>query len=374
MSASDPRAKRPDDEPAASLDAPPEEAADLLARLDAIELRPGMEPLTPEEKEAFLSRARAQGRSLTSAEQYALFGPPPQTPAPQPPPPEVDEMEPAPLDAQAISRLVENFFPELGDMAPPAAPRLVQGIIFDFDYTLAVPTRDLAAAQAEGAQAAEAYMRSTGMEFPDGFWTNIVEARRFSEEKSEEEQEEHIADDALSFLLQFFDYPASRMDPDVLRRAVDIFYAPEMTAWQLRPGARELLAALRAGGYRLALVANYNCDRVFQRMVDYLGIRRYFDMVISSAAVEYRKPDPQLFGVVLEHWDALPYEVVVVGDNLRHDIAGGLEAGALTVLLAQSTSPQVAHDNELLAGQVRPDARLDDLAALAAQIEAWATP
>lgn len=109
-------------------------------------------------------------------------------------------------------------------------------------------------------------------------------------------------------------------------------------------------------------------------MVDYLGIRRYFDMVISSAAVEYRKPDPQLFGVVLEHWDALPYEVVVVGDSLRHDIAGGLEAGALTVLLAQSTSPQVAHDNELLAGQVRPDARLDDLAALAAQIEAWATP
>ncbi|MCC6166675.1 MAG: HAD family hydrolase [Caldilineaceae bacterium] len=374
MSASDSRAKRPDDEPAASLDAQPEEDAGLPARLDAIELRPGMEPLTPEEKEAFLSRARAQGRSLTSAEQYALFGPPPETSAPQPPPPEVDEMEPAALDDQAISRLVENFFPELGDTAPPAAPCLVQGIVFDFDYTLAVPTRDLAAAQAEGAQAAEAYMRSTGMEFPDGFWSNIVEARRFSEEKSEEEQEEHIADDALSFLLQFFDYPASRMDPDVLRRAVDIFYAPEMTAWQLRPGAQDLLAAFQAGGYRLALVANYNCDRVFQRMVDYLGIRRYFDMVISSAAVEYRKPDPQLIGVVLEHWDALPYEVVVVGDSLRHDIAGGLEAGALTVLLAQSTSPQVAHDNETLAGQVRPDARLDDLGALATQIKEWATP
>jgi FMN phosphatase YigB (HAD superfamily) len=372
MSTSDPRAKRPAHQPESPLNIP-EEGSDLLARLDAIELRPGMEPLTADEKEAFLARARAQGRSLTSAEQYAIFGPPPEASAPQPPPPEVVEMEPALLDDQQIARLAENFFPELGEMAPPVAPRLVQGVIFDFDYTLAVPTRDLAAAQAEGAQAAEAYMRSTGMELPADFWANIVEARRFSEEKSEEEQEEHIADDALSFLLQFFGYPASRMDPDVLRRAVDIFYAPEMTAWQLRPGARDLLAALQAAGYRLALVTNYNCDRVFQRMVDYLGIRRYFDMVLSSAAVEYRKPDPRLIGLVLDHWDALPYEVVVAGDSLRQDVAGGLEAGALTVLLDQDTNPQVAHDNAALAGQVRPDARLDDLAALAAQIETWAT-
>lgn len=368
MSAPDPQPKRT----SAPTD-PPEEEADLPARLDAIELRPGMEPLTPEEKEAFLARARAQGRSLTSEEQYALFGPPPEkTTAPQPPPPEVDEMEPAPLDSQGLAQLTANFFPELGETVPLATPRLVQGIIFDFDYTLAVPTRDLAAAQAEGAQAAEAYMRSTGMDFPADFWTSIVEARRFSEEKSEEEQEEHIADDALSFLLQFFDYPASKMDPDVLRRAVDIFYAPEMVAWQLRPGAAKLLTELQTDGYKLALLANYNCDRVFQRMVDYLGIRRYFDMVISSAAVEYRKPDPQFIGLVLTHWDAQPYEVVVVGDSLRHDITGGLEAGTLTVLLDQATTAQVAHDNATLAGQVRPDARLTGLSALAAQIEAWA--
>lgn len=370
MSASDPRPNQPPDKPQ-----PPEEDGELAARLDAIELKPGMEPLTPEEKEAFLARARAQGRSLTSAEQYALFGPPPETPAvPQPPPPEVDEMEPAALDEQGIARLSANFFPELGDSDGLAAPRLVQGVIFDFDYTLAVPTRDLEAARAEGAQAAEAYMRSTGMELPADFWPNIVEARRFSEEKSEEEQEEHIADDALSFLLQFFDYPASRMDPEVLRRAVDIFYAPEMTAWQLRPGARELLEALHAAGYKLALMANYNCDRVFQRMVDYLAVRPFFDLVISSASVEYRKPDAKFLELALDHWNALPYEVVTVGDSLRHDIAGGLEAGTLTVLLTQTTTPQIDHDNETLAEQVRPDARLDDLTHLAAQIEQWATP
>lgn len=345
----------------------------LHARLDALELRPGMEPLTPAEKEAFLARVRSQGRSLTSEEQYALFGPAKATvAAPQPPPPEVEEMEPAALDDRALARLQHSFFGELGAQLP--AFSLLQGVIFDFDETLAELSRPHADLLAEGAQAADAYMRRQGLELPPDFWPNIVEARRFAEEKSEEEVEEHIADDAMSFLLQFFGYPTSRMDPTVLRQAVDIFYAPEMTAWRLRPGVVETLSALRDAGLRLALLANYNCDRVYQRTVDYLGLRRFFDLCLSSAALEYRKPDPKYFETALTHWDALPHEVVVVGDSLRHDIQGGLELGALTVLVAGATRPQVAFDNGQLAGQVRADATVTDLRELPDLIRAWATP
>jgi FMN phosphatase YigB (HAD superfamily) len=336
-----------------------------------------MEPLTPEEKEAFLARARAEGRFLTSEEQYAIFGPPPKAATAAPPhsefAAEVAEMQPAALDAKRLARLQQNFFPELGDPAVLPAPRLVRGVIFDLDYTLATLSRPLDELMAEGACAAEAYMRSAGMELPDEFWSNIVEARRFAEEKSEEEQEEHIGDDAMSFLLQFFGYPASRMQPEVLRRAVDLFYAPEMTAWRLRPGALETLAALQAEGYRLAVVANHGLDRSFQRTVDFLGIRRYLDMCLASGGVEYRKPDPKLLEIVLTHWDALPYEVVVVGDSLRHDIQGGLEVGALTVLLDQETTSQVAHDNAQLAGQVHPDAVISGLHELPALVRQWAT-
>ncbi|MCB0134042.1 MAG: hypothetical protein KDE01_08430, partial [Caldilineaceae bacterium] len=52
------------------------EQAPDVERFDDIELRPGQEPLTAEEKERFLARARARGRSLTSDEMYAIFGPP----------------------------------------------------------------------------------------------------------------------------------------------------------------------------------------------------------------------------------------------------------------------------------------------------------
>ncbi len=331
---------------------------------------PPVEPLSPEEKEQFLARVRAEGRSLTSEEQYAIFGPAREVVKPARQQEDVQEMDAAPLDAHKLSNLVQNFFPELTE--PIVPPRLVQGIIFDFDDTLAYLHRPIEELMATGAQAAESYMRSTGMDFPEDFWKQIVEARRFAQEKSEEEREEHIADDAMSFLLQFYGYPASRMDLDVLHRAVDIFYAPEMSAWRLHSGAKEMLKTLHGEKYKLAIVANHNCDRVFQRTIDYLGIRSYLDVCLTSGSVEYRKPDEKLFTIVLERWDVLPYEVVVVGDSLRHDIQGGLTLGALTVQTALSTSSQVHFDNEQLASQVKADAVVRDLLQLPALVQAWA--
>jgi len=340
---------------------------------DEIEIRPGMEPLTPDELERFLAQARARGRTLTPEEQYTIFGPPQAKQAPTAQHTEVQEAEAAHLDREQIARLQENFFPEFGDSAELPTPRLVQGIIFDFDDTLARLTRPLEQLMAEGAKAADAYMRSTGMALPDDFWHNIVEARRFAQEKSEEEQEEHIADDAMSFLLQFFGYPASKMNPEVLKRAVDIFYAPEMTAWQLNPGAVQLLKTLHAENYKLAVIANYNNDRAFQRTIDYMGLRPYLDVCLASASVEFRKPDEKIYAPILERWEALPYEVVVVGDSLLHDIKGGIELGALTVQCIIGANTQVAFDNQQVAGQIVPDAVIDDLAKLPAIIQAWAS-
>lgn len=333
-------------------------------------LRPGQEPLTPEEKERFLARVRGEGRTLTSEEMYAIFGPPPEPTPAEPTYDDVAEMEAAHMEGDRLASLSRDFFHEWGDAAP-ARPPLVRGVIFDFDDTLAVRTRPLDELMAEGARAADAYMRSTGMTLPEAFDVKIIEARRFAEEKSAEEQEEHLADDAMSFLLQFFGYPASRMEPAVLQRAVDIFYAPEMTAWKLRPDVHAVLEALRVAGYKLALFTNYNCDRVFQRTVDYLGLRRYFDLCLSSAAVEYRKPDPGFLQIALDQWDYLPYEVVVVGDSLHEDIRGGIELGAQTVLVRGATHPQVILDNQRLATEIIPDAAIDELSALPAIVREW---
>ena len=54
------------------------------------------------------------------------------------------------------------------------------------------------------------------------------------------------------------------------------------------PGAVELLQRLCAEGFPLAVIANYASDRIFQRIIDYTGLRSYLDVCLSSAAVEWR--------------------------------------------------------------------------------------
>ena len=255
-----------------------------------------------------------------------------------------------------------------GESAQMRPRKLVQGLIFDFDNTLARLNSPIDELMITGAQTAMAYMHSTGMtDLPDEFGEHLVEARRFAETKSDDEQEEHTADDTLSFLLQFFDYPASRMNEEVLRRAVDLFYAPEMTAWEPMPGAIDLLQKLRAEGFPLALIANYSSDRIFQRIIDYTGLRTYLDVCLSSAAVEWRKPEKEIYDAVLERWDAEPYEIVCVGDSLKHDVAGGQEIGALTV---HCRMIPLAEDQRLV-DEIEPDAVIEKLSDLPALIEKW---
>ena len=282
------------------------------------------------------------------------------------------------LDAAEIDRLGRNFFADMDDLhnmdtTDLPAPPLIQGIVFDFDNTLAKLTRPLPDLMAEGGKNAVAYMRATGMDLYDTFWEQMIESRTFAESKSAEEQEEHIANDTLSFLLQFFNYPASRMDPNVLKSAVDMFYAPEMVAWTLLPHAKEVLADLQKQGYKLALIANYSCERVFQRIVDYLGLRPYFDLVVCSAGVEWRKPVPDIFQLAATRWDAMPHEIVVVGDSLAQDILGGLEFGAFTVQ-TRMVPGLISEEDATVADQIGPDAVIDSLDELPALIQEWAAP
>ena len=251
-------------------------------------------------------------------------------------------------------------------------PQLLAGIIFDFDHTLAFLNRPHDDLMTEGARMAQAYMEQNGMElFPD-FWEQIISARRFAQEKSDEESEEHIANDTMSFLLQFCGYPASKMDSEVLSTSVDLFYAPEMQAWTLFEGVWASLNRLRQLDVNLAIVANHPCERIFQRTVDYLELREMFDVVLCSASVEWRKPSPEIFNPILERWKLQPYEVAVVGDSLGHDIKGGMELGTMTMFCDLGTTDnQTAHNNQQLARRIRPDATLKDWCGFMDLVQQW---
>jgi HAD superfamily hydrolase (TIGR01549 family) len=91
------------------------------------------------------------------------------------------------------------------------------------------------------------------------------------------------------------------------------------------PGVRDALSRLRAAGFALAVVANWDFS-----LHDHLRNHRlsdWFDTVVVSGEIGVRKPDPAPFLAALEQLGVEPARAVHVGDHPPHDEAGAVAAG-----------------------------------------------
>jgi putative hydrolase of the HAD superfamily len=102
-------------------------------------------------------------------------------------------------------------------------------------------------------------------------------------------------------------------------------------AWKVFPEVVEVLDALQADGYQLAVVSNF--DHRLHRILDDLELRTRFAAVINSAYACSRKPDPGIFHDALAWLDQWPGEVVHIGDSAEADRAGAENVGIRAFLL-----------------------------------------
>ena len=104
---------------------------------------------------------------------------------------------------------------------------------------------------------------------------------------------------------------------------------------ELIPGAGELMHALKARGYPLALVADGPAD-TFTNNLHPHGLYSLFDIYAISAQVVVDKPHPDIFYHALRQLGIEPSDygrVVMVGNNLERDIKGANELGLISVWL-----------------------------------------
>lgn len=104
-------------------------------------------------------------------------------------------------------------------------------------------------------------------------------------------------------------------------------FIQEITPRDILPGAKELLAELRAAHFKIALgSASKNARQVLQS----LGIENLFDAIADGNSVERQKPAPDLFLFAAKELHLAPNECVVV-----EDAEAGIEAakagGFLTI-------------------------------------------
>ena len=92
--------------------------------------------------------------------------------------------------------------------------------------------------------------------------------------------------------------------------------------------------------YRLAAVSNWYWD-----LADFLtasGIGKYFEAVVTSAQVGYRKPHPQIFKHALALANVDPERAVMVGDSYESDVIGAQGVGMPAILLDRWGVPSQA--------------------------------
>ncbi|XP_022722714.1 haloacid dehalogenase-like hydrolase domain-containing protein At2g33255 [Durio zibethinus] len=123
--------------------------------------------------------------------------------------------------------------------------------------------------------------------------------------------------------------------PDKQRKAYQIvtdFEIQGLDRLQIMPGAAELCGFLDGKKIRRGLIT-----RNVKESVDMFHQR--FGMMFSPAlSREFCpcKPDPAPLLHICSTWGVQPNEVMMVGDNLKDDVACGKQAGALTCLLDEN--------------------------------------
>ncbi|MCR6669702.1 MAG: HAD family hydrolase [archaeon YNP-WB-040] len=92
-------------------------------------------------------------------------------------------------------------------------------------------------------------------------------------------------------------------------------------------GAYSFLKNVRGMGFMVGLISNVYTDlEVFDVLKRY-GLYDFFDSMILSYIVGFRKPKPEIFKFALNSLHVNPDEAVMVGDDYNADIMGALNIG-----------------------------------------------
>ena len=101
---------------------------------------------------------------------------------------------------------------------------------------------------------------------------------------------------------------------------------------ELYPDTMECLRILKKK-YKLGIIANQIPGA--EKRLEEMGIRRYFDVIVSSAEEGVAKPDPRIFNIALIRAGCTPEQAVMIGDRIDNDIVPAKQMGMKTVRIRQ---------------------------------------
>jgi HAD superfamily hydrolase (TIGR01549 family) len=129
----------------------------------------------------------------------------------------------------------------------------------------------------------------------------------------------------ISAALETQGQNASPDDPRIWE-AVDDYFSAFYEKGKRIPGTRDLLNTLKKD-YPLALLSNFTHGPAAREILDRLSLTPFFDALLISGDLGYRKPFPVVFDRLVEELGQPRDQILFIGDDPEADVAGSLQAG-----------------------------------------------
>jgi putative hydrolase of the HAD superfamily len=121
-------------------------------------------------------------------------------------------------------------------------------------------------------------------------------------------------------------------EDDRVKAALNVFFQDFIDTLELQPGAKKLLKQTREQ-CKVGLISNFTHAPVIHKSLRKLNICRYFNAIVISEEVGWRKPKAEIFRDTLNRLQVCADEAVYVGDSPIEDIKGAKDAGLKTVFV-----------------------------------------
>ncbi len=233
-------------------------------------------------------------------------------------------------------------------------------VLFDLGRTLLYFDGTWPQALAFAGQALVGRLKQSGLQLDeDAFLEGFNTSQQAYAQERETEFIEFTSLFILKEQLKLSGYES--VDNSILQAALNDMYAVTQAFWRPEDDALPTIRELVQRGYRLGIISNASDDNDVQQLVDKIGARPYFDIIISSAAVGIRKPNPEIFYLALRHWNAQPEQAVMVGDTLGADILGAHNSGMPGIWITRRADTP---GNRAHLDTIQPDLTIATLAEL----------
>lgn len=90
--------------------------------------------------------------------------------------------------------------------------------------------------------------------------------------------------------------------------------------------------------HRIGLISNFTDTTFLNNALNKLGLEKYFNCVLVSEEVGWRKPHPHIFNKFLTLMNVEPKETLFVGDDLVRDIQGAKKVNMKTAWIVRTST------------------------------------